>query len=105
MYLYLELILPGSLDAVVARLGWLHFGTLIPARSQLAICIMTDCTVEGNPTPPTPTAEIKSNIALIGRAVADLEPRFTHRVLRSLTALRKRLDNKILHDAVEENYP
>ena len=57
------------------------------------------------PVPPTPTAEIKSNIALIERAVADLEPRFTHRVLRSLTALRKRLDNKILRDAIEENYP
>ena len=54
---------------------------------------------------PTPTAEIKSNIALIERAVADLEPRFTHRVLRPLSALRKRLDNKILRDAIEENYP
>ncbi|KAF8552099.1 diphenol oxidase-A2 [Imleria badia] len=64
-----------------------------------------DAKVEEKPPPPTPTAEIKSNIALIERAVADLEPRFTHRVLRSLTALRKRLDNKILRDALEENYP
>lgn len=64
-----------------------------------------DKKVEEKPAPPTPTAEIKSNIALIERAVADLEPRFTHRVLRSLTALRKRLDNKILRDAIEENYP
>lgn len=61
--------------------------------------------VEEKPAPPTPTAEIKSNIALIERAVADLEPRFTHRVLRSLTALRKRLDSKILRNAIEENYP
>ncbi|KAG6377422.1 diphenol oxidase-A2 [Boletus reticuloceps] len=61
--------------------------------------------VEEKPVPPTPTAEIKSNIALIERAVGDLEPRFTHRVLRSLTALRKRLDNKIIRDAIEENYP
>jgi 26S proteasome regulatory subunit N3 len=60
---------------------------------------------EEKPIPPTPTAEIKSNIALIERAVADLEPRFTHRVLRSLTALRKRLDNRIIRDAIEENYP
>lgn len=60
---------------------------------------------EENPIPPTPTAEIKSNIAFIERAVADLEPRFTHRVLRSLTALRKRLDDKVLRDAIEENYP
>ncbi|KAF8137522.1 PCI domain-containing protein [Boletus edulis] len=61
--------------------------------------------VEEKPVPPTPTAEIKSNIALIERAVGDLEPRFTHRVLRSLTALRKRLDNKVICDAIEENYP
>ncbi|KIJ61619.1 hypothetical protein HYDPIDRAFT_31221 [Hydnomerulius pinastri MD-312] len=60
---------------------------------------------EPKPVPPTPTAEIKSNIALIERAVADIEPRFTHRVLRSLTALRKRLNDKVLHDAIEENYP
>lgn len=61
--------------------------------------------VEEKPVPPTPTAEIRANIALIERAIADLEPRFTHRVLRSLTALRKRLDNKFLRDAIEENYP
>jgi len=52
-----------------------------------------------------PTVEIKANIALIERAVAELEPRFTHRVLRSLTALRKRIDNKVLQDAIKENYP
>lgn len=61
--------------------------------------------VEEKPVPPSPPVEIKSNVALIERAVADLEPRFTHRVLRSLTALRKRLDNKFLRDAIEENYP
>lgn len=52
-----------------------------------------------------PTVEIKANIALIERGVAELEPRFTHRVLRSLTALRKRIDSKVLRDAIEENYP
>ncbi|KAH9855345.1 PCI domain-containing protein [Lenzites betulinus] len=54
--------------------------------------------------PLTPTAEIKTNIALIDRAVATLEPRFTHRVLRSLSHLRKRLDNKVLRDAINETY-
>ncbi|KAI6021020.1 PCI domain-containing protein [Pisolithus marmoratus] len=53
----------------------------------------------------TPTAEIKINIAFIERAVAELEPRFTHRVLRSLTALRKRINDKVLRDSIEENYP
>ncbi|VDC02726.1 unnamed protein product [Peniophora sp. CBMAI 1063] len=53
----------------------------------------------------TPVAEIKANASLIERAVATLEPRFTHRVLRTLTALRKRLDDKALKDAVTEVYP
>ena len=53
----------------------------------------------------TPVAEIKANASLIERAVATLEPRFTHRVLRSLTALRKRVDDKSLRDAVVEVYP
>lgn len=57
-------------------------------------------------TPPlSPVSEIKSNVALIERAVSTLEPRFTIRVLRSLTALRKRLDDKALCDAVSEIYP
>jgi hypothetical protein len=57
------------------------------------------------PPPPTPLAEIKSNVALIDRAVSTLEPRFTHRVLRSLTALRKRTDETVLRNAVEDIYP
>lgn len=55
--------------------------------------------------PPSPVAEIKSNIALIDRAVSTLEPRFTHRVLRTLTALRKRIDDKVLRDVIGELYP
>jgi len=56
-------------------------------------------------TPPlTPVAEIKSNVALIERAVATLEPRFTHRVLRTLGALRKKLDDSVLRDAISEVY-
>ena len=57
-------------------------------------------------TPPlSPVSEIKSNVTLIERAVSTLEPRFTIRVLRSLTALRKRLDDKALYDAISEIYP
>lgn len=61
--------------------------------------------VEPKPVPLTPTQEIKANVALIERAITDLEPRFTLRVLRSLTALRKRINDKVLRDAIEENYP
>jgi 26S proteasome regulatory subunit N3 len=57
-------------------------------------------------TPPlSPVSEIKSNVALIERAVSTLEPRFTIWVLRSLTALRKRLDDKALCNAVSKIYP
>jgi len=59
---------------------------------------------EGTP-PLSPVSEIKSNVTLIERAVSTLEPRFTIRVLRSLTALRKRLDDKALCDAISEVYP
>lgn len=57
-------------------------------------------------TPPpqllTPLEEIKINVALIEKGVSTLEPRFTNRVLRSLTSLRRKLDGKILRNAVEE---
>ncbi|KAI3612656.1 proteasome regulatory particle subunit [Moniliophthora roreri] len=55
--------------------------------------------------PKTPLAEIKSNAVLIDRAVLTLEPRFTHRVLRTLTALRKKVDESILKNAIEQLYP
>ncbi len=55
--------------------------------------------------PESPVTEIKSNAALIEKAVATLEPRFTHRVLRTLAALRKRLDDSVLRKAIEEVYP
>ena len=54
---------------------------------------------ETKKAPPSPTAEIKSNVTLIERAVSTLEPRFTLRVLRTLTTLRKKLDDKVLRDS------
>lgn len=61
-------------------------------------------TEEQKPTPISPLIEIRNNVALIDRAVSTLEPRFTHRVLRTLTALRKRLDDSILRNAIESIY-
>ncbi|KAJ3746743.1 PCI domain-containing protein [Lentinula detonsa] len=55
--------------------------------------------------PPTPLAEIKGNFVLIDRAVSTLEPRFTHRVLKTLTTLVKKIDEKIIRNAIEEVYP
>lgn len=52
----------------------------------------------------TAVDEVKSNIALIERAVSTLEPRFTHRVLRTLTSLRKRIDDAVLRDTIEAVY-
>ncbi|KAI0078380.1 diphenol oxidase-A2 [Panus rudis PR-1116 ss-1] len=54
--------------------------------------------------PLTPAQEIKANAALIERAVSSFEPRFTHRVLRTLTSLKKRLDDKALREVIEELY-
>jgi 26S proteasome regulatory subunit N3 len=53
---------------------------------------------------PTPAGEIKANLALIHRGVSTLEPRFTNRVLRSLTALKKKLDLHILRAVAEDVY-
>lgn len=55
--------------------------------------------------PPTPEQEIKSNIVLIERAVSTLEPRFTHRVLRTLATLRKKINETVLKNAIEDAYP
>ena len=56
------------------------------------------------PQPPSPVEELKSNITLIERAVSTLEPRFTHRVLRSLTYLRRRMDANVLRETIAEVY-
>jgi 26S proteasome regulatory subunit N3 len=53
----------------------------------------------------TPAAEILTNISFIDRAASTLEPRFTHRVLRSLTSLRKKLDRRVLAEAISLAYP
>lgn len=50
-------------------------------------------------------SEILNNIALIGRAVATVEPRFTTRVLRTLTSLRKKVTKPVLKDAIERAFP
>ena len=55
--------------------------------------------------PPSVQAEIKGNAILIDRAVSTLEPRYTLRVLRTLAALRKRLNAKALTEAIEAIYP
>jgi 26S proteasome regulatory subunit N3 len=46
--------------------------------------------VDTKPTPPSPLAEIKFNITLLEKAVSALKPRFTRRVLRTFTTLRKK---------------
>ncbi|KAL7421790.1 26S proteasome non-ATPase regulatory subunit [Cryptotrichosporon argae] len=56
------------------------------------------------PALPVPD-EILANIALIGRGVSSMEPRFTIRVLRTLTTLRKKLDRDALRTAIEQALP
>lgn len=49
--------------------------------------------------------EVLSNIALIGRAVSTIEPRFTIRVLRTLNSTRKKLDKESLKAILNQAYP
>ncbi|CAE6411024.1 unnamed protein product [Rhizoctonia solani] len=60
---------------------------------------------ESPPAPIPVGAEIKTNLALLDRAVSTVEPRFTIRVLRNLTGLRKKLNADHLREAVSLNYP
>ncbi|CAK9786175.1 putative 26S proteasome regulatory subunit [Cutaneotrichosporon oleaginosum] len=62
---------------------------------------------KAEPAPPVLTVEdeILNNIALIGRTVATAEPRYTTRVLRTLTHLRKKLTKPALKDALERAFP
>ncbi|OXH42303.1 26S proteasome regulatory subunit N3 [Cryptococcus neoformans] len=54
---------------------------------------------------PTVEEEILNNIALIGRAVNNIEPRFTIRVLRTLTSLRKKLTKNVLKSVLDDAFP
>ncbi|KAK8864225.1 hypothetical protein IAR55_001471 [Kwoniella newhampshirensis] len=49
--------------------------------------------------------EILNNISLIGRAVSSIEPRFTIRVLRTLTTLRKKLTREIVKSVLDQAFP
>ncbi|KAI0023428.1 putative proteasome regulatory particle subunit [Xylariomycetidae sp. FL0641] len=50
-------------------------------------------------------ADIKSNFALLDRAVALFDSRFTLRALRSISSLRKRLTPDVLAQAIAETFP
>lgn len=56
------------------------------------------------PQPLAPVEEILANVVLIERAVSTLEPRFSNRVLRGLTSLRRNINEKVLKDAVNAIY-
>lgn len=49
--------------------------------------------------------DIKSNFALLDRAVALFDARFSLRALRSISSLRKRLTPDIIAQAIAESYP
>ncbi|KAG9035690.1 26S proteasome non-ATPase regulatory subunit, partial [Tulasnella sp. UAMH 9824] len=71
------------------------------AKMQVDESAKTSTTTPAPPKPaPTPAEEVRANLQLIERAVSTLEPRYTARVLRSLTTLRKKLDAKVLAEVV-----
>ncbi|CAE6435887.1 unnamed protein product [Rhizoctonia solani] len=61
--------------------------------------------IEPAPVPISVGAEIKANLALLDRAVSTVEPRFTVRVLRNLTGLRKKINADHLRETVLTTYP
>lgn len=50
-------------------------------------------------------AETLQNITLIGRAVSTIEPRFTARVLRTLTTLRRKLTKSDMKSVLNQAFP
>ncbi|EJT75414.1 26S proteasome non-ATPase regulatory subunit 3 [Gaeumannomyces tritici R3-111a-1] len=52
-----------------------------------------------------PVADIKSNFALLEKAVAHFDARFSLRALRSISSLRKRLTSDIIAQAIVETFP
>ncbi|KAI1385451.1 proteasome regulatory subunit C-terminal-domain-containing protein [Hypoxylon trugodes] len=62
-----------------------------------------DLEVKVDPITQTIT-DIKSNFALLDRAVALFDARFTLRALRSISSLRKRLSSDILAQAISETF-
>jgi 26S proteasome regulatory subunit N3 len=53
----------------------------------------------------TSTIDIKSNFALLDRAVALFDARFSLRALRSISSLRKRINPDILAQVIAESFP
>src|SRR6185436_4120256 len=51
------------------------------------------------------TKDILSNFSLLEKAVAQFDTRFTLRALRSISSLRKKLDGRILCQAILVTYP
>lgn len=50
-------------------------------------------------------ADIKTNFTLLERAVAQFDPRFTLRVLRSISSMRKHITSDVLSEVIVETYP
>lgn len=51
------------------------------------------------------TQDIKANFLLLERAVSHFDPRFTLRVLRSISSMRKHLTADVLAEVIIETYP
>ncbi|WOO85576.1 putative 26S proteasome regulatory subunit rpn3 [Vanrija pseudolonga] len=81
--------------------------TTTPAKDVVDETKDTKADAEAKPEPVVLTVEdeILNSIQLIGRAVATIEPRFTARVLRTLTGLRKKLTRPALKAAIERAFP
>lgn len=52
-----------------------------------------------------PTIDIKTNFTLLERAVTHFDPRFTLRVLRSISSMRKHITPEVLAEVIVDTYP
>lgn len=76
-------------------------GNTSPVPSRALTAIVLDPEAKN----PHLDADIKSNFALLDRAVALFDARFTLRALRSVSSIRKRLTPDILAQVIVETFP
>lgn len=82
--------------------------TLKQGEDELVVCLPL---VSLSTLPPlTLCTELKASLALLHRGVELFEPRFSARVLRTLTTTRRKLSKehdglKVLREVLEETYP
>lgn len=95
--------------ATLLWMTWIRLVTksrLIPLSRPSTVCgVHPPVLIRLKLTQALCNLDIKSNFALLDRAVALFDARFSLRALRSISSIRKRLTPDILAQAISETYP